>query len=77
MHFYVYVNCKTPECKERQILQHKEFDPADPEACTMVAVPNSWEAHCSACRQTHRYSVDDVRDYQSDEAPPLGFCNKV
>jgi len=76
MHFYVYVDCKTTGCKERQILHHDEFDPSDSEACTMAVIPSSWEAQCSACRQTHRYSVDDVLDYPSDEAPPPGFCNK-
>ena len=76
MHFYVYADCKTPGCQERQILHHDEFDPADAEACTEASIPNTWAMRCSTCDSVHKYSVDDVLDFQSDEAPPPGFCNK-
>lgn len=78
-HWYLCVECKTPDCHELMVLRHigTHLDfPNGPEGLD-VSLPAPYELVCGKCRQTHDYRLSDVEPQLLDAAPPPGFQNRV
>jgi len=64
-HYYLYADCKTPNCKARLWLAHFEMPDS---AFFTVDYPDEWfpvKAFCGLCSQTHPYTVKDIRPQSS------------
>jgi hypothetical protein len=75
MHLYWYVDCKKPECKKRLVLKHVEYGPTEEEIGAKIL---PLELRCEFCGALYTYTMDDLRDYESEEEEdlPPGFSDK-
>lgn len=57
---YVYwvVDCKTPECGGPILLYF--LGPDRPAVTHVLQAPDTFEAKCKSCRQTHPYRRDEI-----------------
>ena len=64
-HYYLYTDCKTPDCKGRLWLAH--FEMPDIRFFT-VDYPDEWfpvKVPRGSCSQTHPYTAKDIRTQSS------------